>query len=173
MFLDVLQEQQIPSEAVGERDVHHDAVRILTAHRAKGLEWDEVWVVGVEDGRWPDLRLRGSTLHADQLTADGLGPGAVPADILVEERRLFYVACTRARHHLHVSAIDEGDDGDERPSPFIAEWLRAGVVAHAMPGRPSHPITLPPLPLSSTQTLLPLFPPLLLFPTPTPAPWEG
>ena len=142
MFLDVLQEQQIPSEAVGERDVHHDAVRILTAHRAKGLEWDEVWVVGVEDGRWPDLRLRGSTLHADQLTADGLGPGAVPADILVEERRLFYVACTRARHQLHVSAVDEGDDGDERPSAFIAEWLRAGVVAQPMPGRPLHAVTL-------------------------------
>ena len=142
MFLDVLQEQQIPSEAVGERDIHHDAVRILTAHRAKGLEWNEVWVVGAEDGRWPDLRLRGSTLHADQLTVDGLGPGSVPADILVEERRLFYVACTRARHHLHVSAVDEGDDGDERPSLFITEWLRAGVVAQSIPGRPSHAVTL-------------------------------
>jgi RecB family exonuclease len=66
----------------------------------------------------------------------------VPADILIEERRLFYVACTRARHQLHVSAVDEGDDGDERPSPFITEWLRSGVTAQAMPGHPTHAFTL-------------------------------
>lgn len=142
MFLDVLQMQHLPSENVGERDLHHEAVRILTAHRAKGLEWDEVWVVGAEEGLWPDVRLRGSTLHADQITADGLGPGAVPADILLEERRLFYVACTRARRHLHVSAVDEGDDGDVRPSAFITEWERAGVPVHRVSGRPLHAVTL-------------------------------
>ena len=43
-----------------------DAVRILTAHRAKGLEWREVWLIGVEEGVWPDLRSRGSALHAEE-----------------------------------------------------------------------------------------------------------
>jgi len=142
MFLDVLKEQHIPSEAVGERNFYDDAVRILTAHRAKGLEWDEVWVVGAEDGTWPDLRPRGSTLHADQLGVDGVGPGAMTADIMLEERRLFYVACTRARHQLHVSAVDEGSDGEIRPSIFITELMRHGVMAETVTGRPSHAITL-------------------------------
>lgn len=142
MFLSILQEQQIPSEAVGERETHDDAVRILTAHRAKGLEWDEVWVVGAQDGLWPDLRARGSTLHADQLTSDGIGTGATPSQLLLEERRLFYVACTRARRQLHVCAVDEGDDGELRPSVFVDELRRAGIAVQQVQGRPAHPVTL-------------------------------
>ena len=44
-----------------------EAVRILTAHAAKGLEWDVVAVVGVQEGVWPDLRLRGSVLGSERL----------------------------------------------------------------------------------------------------------
>ena len=39
-----------------------DAVRLLTAHRSKGLEWDIVVVAGVQDGTWPDVRHRGTLL---------------------------------------------------------------------------------------------------------------
>ena len=69
-FIDSLADQQIPAEAVADRGTRADAVRILTAHRAKGLEWDEVWIVGAEEGVWPDLRARGSTLRAEELTSD-------------------------------------------------------------------------------------------------------
>ncbi len=75
MFLDSLNDQQIPAEPVADRGTHVDAVRVLTAHRAKGLEWDQVWVVGLQEGSWPDLRARGSTLRAEELTATGVGPG--------------------------------------------------------------------------------------------------
>ena len=148
MFLDSLAVQQIPAEPVADRGTSTDAVRILTAHRAKGLEWDEVWVVGAQEGVWPDLRARGTTLRAEQLTREGVGAGPRPADLLEEERRLFYVACTRARRQLHVSAVDEQGDGGERPSRFMADLLgglttaaRARTV-EAIRGRPSHPATL-------------------------------
>jgi superfamily I DNA/RNA helicase/RecB family exonuclease len=143
-FIDSLADQQIPAEAVADRGTRADAVRVLTAHRAKGLEWDEVWVLGTEEGVWPDLRARGSTLRAEELTRTGIGSGPRPADLLEEERRLFYVACTRARRRLHLSAIDERDQGGERPSRFlddIAAALSPGD-ARVEPGRPAHNVSL-------------------------------
>ncbi len=144
MFLDSLADQQIPAEPVADRGARPDAVRVLTAHRAKGLEWDEVWVLGVEEGVWPDLRARGSTLRAEELTADGVGSGPRPADLLDEERRLFYVACTRARTQLHVATIDEHDQGGDRPSRFIDDLVGAagGPGLERVPGRPPHPLSL-------------------------------
>lgn len=143
-FIDSLADQQIPAEAVADRGTRADAVRILTAHRAKGLEWDEVWIVGAEEGVWPDLRARGSTLRAEELTATGIGTGPRPADLLEEERRLFYVACTRARRQLHITAIDEKDAGGDRPSRFLDD-VRAALMSREPPvvsGRPRHQVSL-------------------------------
>lgn len=88
-FLISLTSQQLPAESIADRSVRGDAVRILTAHRAKGLEWEAVWVVGAEEGQWPDLRTRGSILEPDRLTRAGVGDGVRPAELLAEERRLF------------------------------------------------------------------------------------
>ena len=147
-FLDAIAVQQIPAEPVADRGTVTDAVRILTSHRAKGLEWDEVWVVGAQEGVWPDLRARGTTLRAEELTRDGVGTGPRAAELLEEERRLFYVACTRARSRLHIAAVDEADDEGDRPSRFLAD-VRAGLAKVGAPdtiervvGRPAHPLTL-------------------------------
>ncbi len=143
-FIDSLADQQIPAEAVADRGTRADAVRVLTAHRAKGLEWDEVWVLGTEEGVWPDLRARGSTLRAEELTRTGIGSGPRPADLLEEERRLFYVACTRARRQLHLSAIDERDQGGERPSRFLDDIAAVLEPEHLRveSGRPAHNVSL-------------------------------
>jgi superfamily I DNA/RNA helicase len=58
--------------------VRGEAVRLLTAHRAKGLEWEVVVVAHVQEGAWPDLRRRTSLLRADEVGADGPLP---PVDI--------------------------------------------------------------------------------------------
>jgi superfamily I DNA/RNA helicase/RecB family exonuclease len=145
MFVASLADQQIPAEAVADRGTRADAVRILTAHRAKGLEWDEVWIVGAEEGVWPDLRARGSTLRPEELTRTGIGAGPRPADLLEEERRLFYVACTRARHHVHVTGLDEQDQGGERPSRFVDDLARVIADDDAVQrvhGRPAHHLSL-------------------------------
>ncbi len=139
-FLAMLQDQQIPAEAVADRGVDTDAVRVLTAHRAKGLEWDEVWVVGVQEGRWPDLRPRGTTLRVEQIDRDGSAPPPRAADLLEEERRLLFVACTRARHRLHVSAVAAEADAGERPSRLfddLAGHLGSSPDAPVI-GRPAH-----------------------------------
>ena len=59
--------QQIPADTLSERGVRGEGVRVLTAHRSKGLEWPVVVVVDVQEDVWPDLRHRGSLLEPDRL----------------------------------------------------------------------------------------------------------
>ena len=114
--------QQLPLEAFSRGRAPGDAVQILTAHASKGLEWDVVCVASVQEGRWPDVRRRGSLLGSERLVdvvaqVDSVSGYSV-APQLAEERRLFYVAATRARTQLHVSAV-AGED--EQPSRFLDE----------------------------------------------------
>ena len=131
LFLDSMSGQEIPGDTLAGHAPDGDAVRILTAHRAKGLEWDVVVVAGVQEGIWPDLRMRSSLLGMDELVDAAAGvlvPGtgidamaaALASKLLDEERRLFYVAGTRARRQLVVTASGS-DDTQERPSRFLAE----------------------------------------------------
>ena len=109
VFLDHVYGQELPSDAMAPVADRGEAVRILTAHAAKGLEWDVVAVAGVQEGLWPDLRLRGSVLGSETLVDVAAGrnsaSSAVIAALLDEERRLFYVAATRAREQLLVTAV--------------------------------------------------------------------
>jgi superfamily I DNA/RNA helicase/RecB family exonuclease len=121
-LLEEVAAQEIPAAPMEERAGTHGAVRLLTAHRAKGLEWDLVVVADVQDGGWPDLRRRGSLLEADAIVgADAVREPITPGQLLVEERRLFYVAVTRARRRLVVTAVSGVDDESERPSRFLEE----------------------------------------------------
>lgn len=128
LFLDDLASQEIPGDSLAERSPDGEAVRILTAHRSKGLEWDVVIVSGVQEGVWPDLRLRGSLLGSEELIEAAAGDekeveaASLAAKLLEEERRLFYVAATRARRRLVVTAVG-GEDAEERPSRFLRELL--------------------------------------------------
>ena len=132
-FLATLAGQQVPAEAVSEVAADIDRVRILTAHRAKGLEWEFVVVAGLQEGQWPDVRPRGSVLQADRLSPDGVGYGPSLAEVLGEEERLFYVAITRARSRLLLAAVAAATDSAEPPSRFL-DRLPIPVVHVA--GRP-------------------------------------
>ena len=82
-------------------------VTLMTIHRAKGLEFDEVFLVGLEEGLFPGRR------SYDR------------PELLEEERRLCYVGMTRARKKLHLSACRmrrfHGQIVDNRPSRFLME----------------------------------------------------
>jgi superfamily I DNA/RNA helicase/RecB family exonuclease len=138
-FLETLRAQQIPADTLADRGVRGDAVRLLTAHRAKGLEWRLVAVVHVQEETWPDLRGRASLLRADEIGRDGLQARATTRELLAEERRLFYVACTRARERLLVTAVRSPDDEGEQPSRFLAEL---GLDVEHRQGRPPRPLSL-------------------------------
>jgi RecB family exonuclease len=162
LFLDSLRGQEIAGDTLAERATRGDGVTVLTAHRAKGLEWDLVVVAGVQEGSWPDLRTRGSLLSMDELVdavaeagfGDGPGqPGAGAADaaaaalvskLLDEERRLFYVAVTRARRALVVTAVG-GADTEERPSRFLAELAGGDVEPEQVTGARERWLSLPAL----------------------------
>ncbi|MFB9235280.1 ATP-dependent helicase [Plantactinospora siamensis] len=140
VFLDHVLGQDLPADTLAPTADRGEAVRLLTAHAAKGLEWEVVAVVGVQEGIWPDLRLRGSLLGSERLVdlaagrAQGAGATATlvgqTSALLAEERRLFYVAASRARRRLLVSAVSSasvgGADHEEQPSRFLHELVGAG-----------------------------------------------
>ncbi|WP_329365050.1 ATP-dependent helicase [Streptomyces sp. NBC_00669] len=138
-LIDELSSFDIVADTLGGRAVRPEAVRLMTAHRAKGLEWPLVVVAGVQEGVWPDLRRRGSLLEADRIGGDGLAPPLTPGALLAEERRLFYVAVTRARDRLLVTAVKSAADDGDQPSRFLAEL---GVEPVHVGHRPRRPLAV-------------------------------
>ncbi|MET7366862.1 ATP-dependent DNA helicase [Streptomyces sp. NPDC005566] len=138
-FLEEVDAQDIAADTLSRRAVRPDAVRLMTAHRSKGLEWRLVVVAGVQEGLWPDLRRRGSLLEADRIGRDGLAEPLTPGALLAEERRLFYVAATRARERLVVTAVKAPADDGDQPSRFLAEL---GVEPRDITGRPRRPLAV-------------------------------
>jgi RecB family exonuclease len=138
-FLEEIEAQDIAADTLTGRAVRPDAVRLMTAHRSKGLEWRLVIVAGVQEGLWPDLRRRGSLLEADRIGDDGLAEPLTPGALLSEERRLFYVAATRARERLVVTAVKAPADDGDQPSRFLTEL---GVEPKDVTGRPRRPLSV-------------------------------
>ncbi len=120
-FADYLAAQQIVGDTLAASAPVGEAVTVLTAHAAAGREWTVVAVPGVQEGSWPDLRLRGSLLGVERMVdvVSGIGDQvSAIAPLLAEERRLLLVAVSRARRTLLVSAV-RGED--EQPSRFLDE----------------------------------------------------
>ncbi|RYV50443.1 PD-(D/E)XK nuclease family protein, partial [Pengzhenrongella frigida] len=130
-FLDYLQSQDLPADSLAARAASRDSVAVLTPAGAAGREWDVVVVAGVQDGTWPDLRLRDSLLGSQSLadllagrSPDAAGAGAqARAAVLADELRSFAVATSRARGTLLVTAVA---DADEQPSAFVDLVQRPG-----------------------------------------------
>ncbi|MFD5591754.1 ATP-dependent helicase [Streptomyces griseorubiginosus] len=138
-FLEEIDAEDIAADTLTRRAVRPDAVRLMTAHRSKGLQWRLVVVAGVQEGLWPDLRRRGSLLEADRIGRDGLAEPLTPGALLAEERRLFYVAATRARERLVVTAVKAPADDGDQPSRFLTEL---GVEPKDVTGRPRRPLSV-------------------------------
>lgn len=100
------------------------SVRLMTAHRAKGLEFDVVYMPDVVWGHWGHQRM---TSHFSVTETDE------GHNSLDDERRLFYVALTRARVALTLSYARQGRDGKERlPSQFVEEIDSTQLTREAM-----------------------------------------
>ncbi len=127
-FLDHVQGQDVPGDTLVARAPAGESVAVLTPQAAVGRAWDIVVVAGVQEGVWPDLRLRGSLLGSADLVdavAGRLAPGgdlapgrrrAAQAAVRHDETRLFLVALSRAARTLLVTAVRSED---EQPSPYL------------------------------------------------------
>ncbi len=128
----------------GEQSLDMDAVDILTVHQAKGLEWPVVFLPSLTSQRFPS-KFAGA--KQDWLLPEAVLP---PSTRLryeggeAEERRLFYVAMTRARDALYVSCFERMQKA-VKPSPYLAE-----VAGGAQNIRRYAELPLPPLPDAST-----------------------
>ncbi len=107
--------------AVAEADVETPAVRVLTVHKAKGLEFPVVFLVNLVQEKFPSRRRRDALdLPIDMMKAV-LPTGDYHQQ---EERRLFYVGMTRARRELYLtSASDYGGTRERKVSQFVLEAL--------------------------------------------------
>ena len=98
------------------------AVRLLTVHGSKGLEFGAVFVSGLVDERFP-VRPRGVRFVDPGLLSDGVPTPRTELDRshLFEERRLFYVALTRAKTYLFLTGVEEAAEDGLKASPFLRE----------------------------------------------------
>jgi DNA helicase-2/ATP-dependent DNA helicase PcrA len=121
-YLDAYQEAggELPTSVELSEDV--DGVRLMTVHQAKGLEFPIVIVPGLLEREWPS-----TGGGSDMFPADLLREGRPSPDFnLEEERRLLYVAITRARDRLVVTTHGGSAGHNAGPSPFIGELRGEG-----------------------------------------------
>lgn len=123
-------------EFAGETLPDIDAVDVLTVHQAKGLEWPVVFVPSLIKGRFPSAR---AGRAQDWL----LPPEAFPAGVRAryegsdaEERRLFYVALTRARDAVYVSCFRK-QTRRTSPSPYLRAVVSDTLLEGALPSPPA------------------------------------
>ncbi len=95
------------------------SVRLMTAHKSKGQEFDYVYIVGARDKHWGNRRV-GKYFRLPFSTSRMDATREIKNND--DERRLFYVAITRARVHVTISYARETEEGkDQLPSLFITE----------------------------------------------------
>ncbi|TDE97681.1 ATP-dependent helicase [Occultella glacieicola] len=155
-YLDVAEDEERGLEVI-EAEPDPTAIQIMTVHAAKGLEWDTVVVAGLNEGSFPsipsrngwltavaslpyelrgdtdwlpELDIEGPTTHKEMDLAVAEFKEAEGERLLAEERRLAYVALTRAKRTLMLSGSFWTADRKTptAPSVFLLELVRAGLV---------------------------------------------
>ncbi|MBL8030063.1 MAG: UvrD-helicase domain-containing protein [Candidatus Doudnabacteria bacterium] len=120
-LLDLSLEMKAGSEGAIKFDPNSgpESVKIMTVHASKGLEFKNVFLVNMVDQRFPTRQKSESIEIPEKLVKDILPQGDFH---LQEERRLFYVAVTRAKNKLFLSwAKDYGGSRTKKPSQFLVE----------------------------------------------------
>lgn len=143
-FLDELEAQQVASDSVAALGARPQGVSVLTVAACAGRQWEFVAVLGIDDGVWPNLRLRDSltqtglltdivsqriadTVNLSSLTAssDPQALAQARAQICSDEMRLLVAAMSRANSQLWLGAVNGGEQG---PSSFFNYLSRQSGV---------------------------------------------
>ncbi|WP_035746870.1 ATP-dependent helicase [Arthrobacter sp. CAL618] len=124
-FLEYLTSQELPMDTLAPRAQNQESVALLTPASASGREWPVVIVAGIQEGTWPNLRLRGELLGSGELTAlmdygadfrRHRDPLILMQEIRFDELRSFSVAVSRATEELICCAVASDE---AQPSPFL------------------------------------------------------
>ncbi|RFA20072.1 hypothetical protein B7R25_10315 [Subtercola boreus] len=136
---------EVPEDSLSARSAS-DAVVVSTPNGVIGAQFEVVVVAGLQESVWPNLRLRGSLLHPDRLSAIVAGARRADVDeraeVLGDELRMFVLAVSRARTQVVLTCVA---DDDEQPSPFIRLAPEPPVSDRPAPAeRPERPAPAPP-----------------------------
>ncbi len=120
-YLDLLEEHAIaPHIKIMKRKA--GSVFVTTAHKAKGLEFEYVYIPRATDSYWGNARGQSSLIHIPWKYLSRIELTQEKEEQIEEERRLFYVAVTRAKKQLFLSYSAQNEEGKEQlPSRFIFE----------------------------------------------------
>ncbi len=143
-FLDELEAQQVASDSVAALGARPQGVSVLTVAACAGRQWEFVAVLGIDDGVWPNLRLRDSLTQTGLLTdivsqriadtvnlasltssSDPQALAQARAQICSDEMRLLVAAMSRANSQLWLGAVNGGEQG---PSSFFNYLSRQSGV---------------------------------------------
>ncbi len=112
-FLDDVLNAEVPEDTLSPQP-SDAAVLVTTPAGTLGLEFDTVVVAGLQDGAWPNLRLRGSLLGPQELVRVVTGVDSAAVDerkqVLGDELRMFVLAISRARHRVVLAAVANDDE---------------------------------------------------------------
>ena len=123
-FFKDIRKSEIAGDVITAKGQRPDVVELLTPFSAKGRQWKLVVVAGVQEGIWPNLRIRGSLLGSERLAERDRNPDlaaielelVAKAAVSVDELRLFYASISRASQDLIITAVDREED---QPSTYF------------------------------------------------------
>lgn len=153
----LLSEDQVTEAALQ----NPDAVQLMTVHGAKGLEFTHVWLLRVQSQSFP-LNFRETLFEFPASLRSSVAVGESKEVNEQEERRLFYVAITRARDRLTIGAR-AGRGKDATPSGFLRPLLQSRALSAVLQKSDSHsqyrlqPLRTEPSPIASWMLLPPAF----------------
>ena len=140
---------------------HPDAVQLMSVHAAKGLEFSHVWLLRVTSGSFPTYFKESLFEFPPALRSSiAVGEGKLVHD--QEERRLFYVAITRARDRLSIGSRPGKGKKDPTPPGFLRGMindrrLKPALITRNSDGPRSAKLPLEPSPVGSWMLLPPIF----------------
>lgn len=129
-FIEIM-EMEMEAGETGSMNINFedtDTVKVMTVHAAKGLEFKYVFVVNLVDKKFPTINRGEKISIPDALIKEKVPEGDIHTE---EERRLFYVAMTRAKDKLYLtSAADYGGAREKKPSKFLDETeIKTEIIA--------------------------------------------
>lgn len=131
IFLSEIAQENIVTDVITAKGIRPDVVELLTVHSAKGLQYKRVFVAGIQEGIWPNLKQRSTLLGAERLVerirhseeiAQIQFDMMTAASLAEDEKRLFDVATTRASEQVYISAVSREEDS---PSSFFLDAIES------------------------------------------------